>query len=126
MVNMVAEQGNYWVANNFIWGWLLIPITALSEVIRSDCKDGYQNLKQTNYYLIGGAVVILLAITTPAWLPFFRYAENLSNANEIFIITLKLAPFYIAYVGCAIIDNIFIGFGKTVYNAVNSLIINLG
>ncbi len=126
MVNMVAEQGNYWVANNFIWGWLLIPITALSEVIRSDCKDGYQNLKQTNYYLIGGAVVILLAITTPAWLPFFRYAENLSNANEIFIITLKLAPFYIAYAGCAIIDNIFIGFGKTVYNAVNSLIINLG
>lgn len=126
MVNMVAEQGNYWVANNFIWGWLLIPITALSEVIRSDCKDGYQNLKQTNYYLIGGAVVILLALTTPAWLPFFRYAENLSNANEIFIITLKLAPFYIAYAGCAIIDNIFIGFGKTVYNAVNSLIINLG
>ena len=26
MVNMVAEQGNYWIANNFIWGWMLIPI----------------------------------------------------------------------------------------------------
>lgn len=125
MVNTVAEQGNYWIANNFIWGWLLIPITALSEVIRSDCKNGYQNLKQTNYYLISGAVVILWAITTPAWLPFFRYAENLSDANEIFIITLKLAPFYIAYAGCAIIDNIFIGLGKTAYLAVNSLIINL-
>lgn len=45
MVNMVAEQGNYWIANNFIWGWLLIPITALSEVIRRDCKDGYAKLK---------------------------------------------------------------------------------
>ena len=33
---------------------------------------------------------------------------------------------YIAYAGCAIIDNIFIGLGKTVYTAVNSLIINLG
>ncbi len=22
MVNMVGEQGTYWVANNFIWGWL--------------------------------------------------------------------------------------------------------
>ncbi len=125
MVNMVAEQGNYWIANNFIWGWLLIPITALSEVIRRDCKDGYNNLKQFNYYFIASAVVVFWAITIPLWTPFYRNAENLSNANEIFLITVKLAPFYIAYAGCAIIDNIFIGLGKTIYNAINSLIINL-
>ncbi len=125
MVNMVAEQGNYWIANNFIWGWLLIPITALSEVIRRDCKDGYTKLKQFNYYFIAAAVIVVWAISIPLWTPFFRHAENLSNANEIFSITIKLAPFYIAYAGCAIIDNIFIGLGKTLYNAVNSLIINL-
>lgn len=125
MVNMVAEQGNYWIANNFIWGWLLIPITALSEVIRRDCKDGYANLNQFNYYFIAAAVIIVWAITIPLWLPFFRHAENLSNVNEIFSIVIKLTPFYIAYVGCAIIDNIFIGLGKTIYNAINSLIVNL-
>lgn len=126
MVNMVAEQGNYWIANNFIWGWLLIPITALSEVIRRDCKDGYKKLNQFNYYFVATATVIVWAITIPLWTPFFKYAENLSNASEIFLITIKLAPFYIAYAGCAIIDNIFIGLGKTAYNAINSLIINLG
>jgi len=125
MVNMVAEQGNYWIANNFIWGWLLIPVTALSEVIRRDCKDGYAKLNQFNYYLIAAAVVVIWAATVPLWTPFFRYAENLPNAQEIFLITIKLAPFYVAYIGCAIIDNIFIGLGKTAYNAVNSLIINL-
>ncbi len=125
MVNMVAEQGNYWIANNFIWGWLLIPITALSEVIRRDCKDGYTKLNQFNYYFIATAVIVIWAITIPLWTPFYRYAENLSNANEIFLITVKLAPFYIAYAGCAIIDNIFIGLGKTLYNAINSLVINL-
>ncbi|MCH5148470.1 MAG: hypothetical protein J1G05_03795 [Clostridiales bacterium] len=125
MVNMVAEQGNYWIANNFIWGWLLIPISALSEVIRRDCKDGYNNLKQFDYYFIAAAVVAVWAITIPLWTPFYRHAENLSNANEIFLITIKLVPFYIAYAGCAIIDNIFIGLGKTIYNAINSLIINL-
>ena len=125
MVNMVAEQGNYWIANNFIWGWLLIPISALSEVIRRDCKDGYKNLKQFNYYFIATAVVLIWAVTIPLWTFFYRYAENLSNANEIFSITIKLAPFYIAYAGCAIIDNIFVGLGKTIYNAINSLIINL-
>ncbi len=125
MVNMVAEQGNYWIANNFIWGWLLIPVSALAEVIKRDCKDGYAKLKQFNYYFIASAVVVVWAVTLPLWTPFFRYAEGLSNADEIFLITVKLAPFYIAYAGCAIIDNIFIGLGKTIYNAINSLIINV-
>ncbi|MDE7438987.1 MAG: hypothetical protein K2N23_00520, partial [Clostridia bacterium] len=125
MVNMVAEQGNYWIANNFIWGWLLIPISALSEIIRRDCKDGYTKLNQFNYYFIATAVITIWAITIPLWTPFYQYAENLQNAREIFLITIKLAPFYIAYAGCAIIDNIFIGLGKTIYNAINSLIINL-
>lgn len=58
MVNLVAEQGNYWVANNFIWGWLLIPITALIEIIKRDSKN-YRELKQSNYYFIIGFVVIL-------------------------------------------------------------------
>ena len=126
MVNLVTEQGNYWIANTFIWGWLLIPISALTEVIRSDCKEEYKNLKQSNYYIISSIIVILWALSVPLWMPFFRYAENLSNAAEIFDIVLKLAPFYIAYAGCAIIDNIFVGLGRTSYNAVNSLIINLG
>ena len=126
MVNMVAEQGNYWIANNFIWGWLLIPITALAEVIRSDCKDGYKELHKFNYYFIAAASAMLWVVTIPTWTPFFRYAQGLENAGEIFGIVIKLIPFYIAYAGCAIIDNIFVGLGKTSYNAVNSLIINLG
>lgn len=125
MVNMVAEQGNYWIANNFIWGWLLIPVTALSEVIRRDCKDGYNKLNRSNYYFIATAVIVIWAITVPLWTPFYQYVEKLSNAKEVFFITVKLAPFYIAYIGCAIVDNIFIGLGKTIYNAINSLIINL-
>lgn len=125
MVNMVAEQGNYWIVNNFIWGWLLIPISALSEIVRRDCKDGYLQLKQFNYYFIVACVVAVWTITVPLWTPFFKYAENLSNAGELFEIAVKLVPFYIAYAICAIIDNIFVGLGKTIYNAVNSLIINL-
>lgn len=126
MVNMVAEQGNYWIANHFIWGWLLIPITALAEVIRSDCKDGYKALRKFNYSFIAAVSAMLWVVTIPTWTPFFRYAQGLENAGEIFGIVIKLIPFYIAYAGCAIIDNIFVGLGKTGYNAVNSLIINLG
>ncbi|MBO7555274.1 MAG: hypothetical protein J6T41_04810, partial [Neisseriaceae bacterium] len=31
MVSQVSQMGNFWLANNFIWGWLLIPITAIGE-----------------------------------------------------------------------------------------------
>lgn len=124
MVNLVSEQGNYWLSNNFIWGWLLIPVSALTEVIRRDCKDGYSTLHKFNYYFIGLCTVLVWTITIPLWPIFYKYAENLSNANEIFVITLKLVPFYIAYAASAIIDNIFVGLGKTWYNMINSIIIN--
>lgn len=126
MVNMVAGQGNYWLANNFIWGWLLISVSALAEVIRSDCKDGYRALRQGNYYVIAAASVLLWAVTVPLWVPFFRDVQGLDNAADIFAIVIRLAPFYIAYAGCAIIDSIFVGLGKTGYTAVNSLLLNLG
>ena len=124
MVNMVSEQGNYWVANNFIWGWLLIPVTALGEVIKSDCKKNYSNLMQSNYYLISMFIFIVWSLSIPLWIPFFKGLEKLENYEEIFDITIKLVPFYIAYTLCVIPDSIFIGIGKTFFNAINSLLVN--
>lgn len=125
MVNMVASQGNYWAANNFIWGYLLIPISALGEVIKHDSIE-YKTIKQSNYYFIVIFTTIIWLITIPLWKIFYQYGEKLTNYQEIFEITLKLFPFYIAYSLCIIPDSIFIGLGKTYYNAINSLIINLG
>lgn len=125
MVNMVAEQGNYWVANNFIWGWLLIPVSALSEIIKHDCKDGYQNLKQRNYYMIIIFSVVFWSITIPGWDSFFQNAEQLENHKAILDIVIKLAPFYIAYGLTIVPDSIFIGIGKTIFSLICSVIINI-
>lgn len=100
-------------------------MTALGEVVKRDCKDGYNKLIKTNYYFIVLFSVAAWILTVPLWTPFFRYAENLPNADEIFSIVIKLTPFYIAYAGCVVIDDIFTGLGKTYYNMINSLIINL-
>lgn len=124
MVNLVSESGNYWVGNNFIWGWLLIPIYALTEIIRRDCKDGYFKLKQSNYYLITIFIVLLWCITIPLWIPFFKYVEVLENYQRIFQIVIILFPFYIPYAFQQIPDNIFVGLGKTKYNFINTCIIN--
>lgn len=123
MVNMVAEQGNYWLANNFIWGYLLVPINALAEIIKRDCINGYI-LKKSNYYTALFIIFFVWIASIPLWHIFYRDTERLVNHQQIFSITLKLFPFYFAYAFSTIPDSIFTGLGKTKYNAVNSLLVN--
>ena len=125
MVNAVSESGNYWVSNNFIWGWLLIPITCLGEIIRKDAgRDGY-NLKQLNYYSIVVLTIIAWFSLIPTYQWFFGTVEGLDNPTRIFEIVVKNLGFYIAYALSQIPDAIFVGMGKTKYNAINSLICNI-
>ena len=126
MVNAVSESGNYWVANNFIWGWLLIPITCLAEIIRKDAgADGYK-LKQINYYSITIFALIVWFSLIPTYNWFFETVEGLDNPARIFEIVVKNLGFYVAYALSQIPDAIFVGMGKTKYNAINSLICNIG
>lgn len=125
MVNAVSESGNYWVSNNFIWGWLLIPITCLGEIIRKDAgADGY-NLKQKNYYSIILFVLIVWFSLIPTYQWFFGTVEGIENPGRIFEIVVKNLGFYVAYALSQVPDAIFVGLGKTKYNAINSLICNI-
>lgn len=125
LVNVVSESGNYWVSNNFIWGWLLIPITCLAEIIRKDAgADGYK-LKQTNYYSITLFSIIVWFVLIPTYQWFFGMVQGLDNPGRIFEIVVKNLGFYIAYALCQIPDAIFVGMGKTKYNVINSLFCNI-
>ncbi len=125
MVNSVNESGNYWVSNNFIWGWLLIPITCLSEIIRKDAGENGYNLKQSNYYSITTFALILWFILIPTYQFFFGSIEKLDNPQDIVEIVLKSLGFYVAYAFSQIPDAIFVGMGKTKYNAINSVFCNI-
>ena len=125
MVNAVSESGNYWVSNNFIWGWLLIPVTCLVEIIRKDAgKDGH-NLKQSNYYSITAIVIVVWFLLIPTYRWFFGSVEGITNPDRIYEIVVKNLGFYIAYAFSQIPDAIFVGMGKTKYNAINSLLCNI-
>ncbi len=125
MVNAVSESGNYWISNNFIWGWLLIPITCLSEIIKKDAGENGYKLKQINYYSITAFALIIWFVLIPTFNWFFGTVEGLTNPGTIFEIVVKNLAFYIAYAISQIPDAIFIGMGKTKYNAINSLICNI-
>lgn len=125
MVNAVSQSGNYWVSNNFIWGWLLIPIICLVEIIRKDAGENGYDLKQKNYYSIVLFTLILWFALIPSYQWFFGTVEGLDNPEVIFEIVVKNLGFYIAYAFSQIPDAIFVGMGKTKYNAINSLICNI-
>ena len=126
MVNAVSESGNYWVSNNFIWGWLLIPITCLVEIIRKDAGANGYNLKQKNYYSIITFALLAWFALIPTYKWFFGTVEGIENPGRIFEIVIKNLGFYVAYAYSQVPDAIFVGMGKTKYNAINSLICNIG
>ena len=122
MVNAVSESGNYWVANNFIWGWLLVPVTCLVEVIKKNDKVRL-TMKNCWRYLI--MIFAVWLITMPRWKSFIS-GPMASNWDVIIKIVLPLVPFYITYMISAVIDGWLVSHGRTIYNAINSLIVNVG
>lgn len=122
MVNAVSESGNYWVAKNFIWGWLLVPVTCLVEVIKKNDKIRL-TMKNCWRYLI--MIFAVWLITMPRWKSFIS-GPMASDGNVIMKIVLPLVPFYITYMISAVIDGWFVSHGRTIYNAINSLIVNVG
>ena len=121
MVNAVSESGNYWVANNFIWGWLLIPIMVITEIIK---KNNLEKLEFKNTWKYGLIVSVLWLISVPGWSWFIINVMS-SDANTILNILYPLVPFYIAYIISSFIDGWFISKGKTIYNTINSFLVNI-
>lgn len=125
MVNEVQQQGNYWIANGFIWGWLLVPSYALAEIIRRDCEHGYENLNHRAYIKIIVATVGVWIVSIPLWNIIFSKLMDVTNPGDIFYITIVALPFYVTYLISSYIDNIFYGLGETKYTMFISLVVNI-
>lgn len=125
MVNAAAEQGNYWTANNIIWGLMLIPISALAEVIKKDCKEELTPTKLKYYHTVIIAVFFVWLCFTPLLNPFLKHVMGIANYEPIKRILVILIPFYLVYNYTVLIDNILIGHGKTYYCFAISAIVNL-
>lgn len=125
MVNKVAEQGNYWTANNIIWGLMLIPISALAEMIKKDCKNELTADKMKHYHTIIIATFLIWLCFIPVLNPFLKNIMGIENSAAIRHILVILIPFYLAYNYTVLFDNILIGYGKTHYCFAVSVIVNL-
>jgi len=126
MVNMVGEQGTYWVANNFIWGWLLLPVLQLGELIKQEtAKD--ENAVRNNtkgYFGITGIICALWFVLIPLYKPFMKYVLNFDDVNKLFHLVMILLGFYVLFAVQNVFDMTFYGRGKTNYMLFESVVTN--
>lgn len=123
MVNEVSSVGTYWLANNFIWGWLLIPIVALAEIVKRDYYKGYPRIY--NYLLFVVIIALIWLCSVPLWDVMFTDVIHAEDPQAILNILYLLVPFYVAYALCAVFDGILTSIGKTWYLFGISLIVNI-
>lgn len=126
MVNAVAKQADYWIANTFIWSWLLVPCTCLADIIKKDAEEKQTKNQLNNYLKIIFGIMLIWIISIPIWQKFFTTFMNIQNTQDILNIVLKLLPFYVFYLFATLFDNIFYGLGKTKLNMIISIIVNIG
>lgn len=127
MVNVVAEQGNYWVANNFIWQWLLLPGLALSDLVKKEIGENEANIrdKTFGYITLTAIFAIVWLATIPLWKPFLRHIMNVTEYETVFYIVLIQTGFYLTFLfNSCIFDSTFYGVGKTNYMLIQSICID--
>ncbi len=126
MVNVVNEQGTYWVANNFIWGWLLLPIIQLGELIKQETstnKDAVKN-NTLGYFTITAISIAVWCVMIPVYKPFIQYVLNFDDVDKLFELVMVLFGFYVLYAIQNVFDATFYGLGKTHYMLFESIVTN--
>ncbi len=129
MINMVDEQGNYWVANSFIWGWLLLPALALSELVKRDVGADVKNIAKNTkgYFLLGLIFVAIWCITIPFWYSFLANVMNVQDIKTVIYIVGVQSIFYFVFIfNNSILDATLYGLGKMNYMFLQSLWVNVG
>ncbi len=126
MINVVEKQGDFWIANNFIWGWLLLPILALGDLIKKEIsEDSNKIINVSKYICITSIILFIWIITIPFWDDFLVKFMNVKQPNNILHIIMISLMFYIIFAFNNIFDSIFYGLGRTDLMLKQSLIVNI-
>jgi Na+-driven multidrug efflux pump len=126
MVNVVGEQGTYWVANNFIWGWLLLPVIQLGELIKQEVSTDKENVRKNSlgYFSITAVISALWFVSIPVWKPFMVHVLGFTDVDKLFELVMVLVGFYVLYAIQNVFDATFYGLGKTNYMLFESVVTN--
>ena len=123
-LNMIDNQDKYFIANEFIWGIMLIPALAQSTLIKQDIANN-KNYNLNKYFLNSILLSVFMFILIPIAYLTFKHIYNLPNHLEYFYVLLKLLPCYIIFIFDSVIESYFISTGKLHHVLIQSVITNI-
>ncbi|WP_366556852.1 MATE family Na+-driven efflux transporter [Endozoicomonas ascidiicola] len=126
MVNEVEQAGVYWVTNQFIWGWLLLPVITLGNLIKQDsAKNGGElGARFKGYFQVTLFISTIWLLTLPGWEWFVHRIMGAPQASEIAYLAGLMLAFYIVFAFNNILDSYFYGIGRTDMLLYQSLIVS--
>lgn len=126
LVNVISEAGTYWISNNFIWTWLLLPAEALYDVIKKETAETKENIstKTKGYFFVAAIFSLAWLLSIPSWRPFIQYVLNSDAYEKIYHVVLISSPFYLIYIFNCVFDGTIYGRGKTGYMLIESIFTN--
>ncbi len=122
MVNDVSQMGDYWLANNFIWGWLIVPVAALGDMLKREYYNGYRRI--WNYLALTGVILLVWLASVPFWGFMFGDIIGMEDPSAVLDILYKSVPFYVAYALSVILQAVLISVGRTDYIFYECLFVN--
>lgn len=126
LVNEVQQAGTYWVANQFIWGWLLLPVLALGKLVTQDAatSNGLSQVRVQSYLWLTVGIILVWGVTSPMWSGFISNIMGIVDSTAIIELVYLLVVFYIIFSLNNVIDSYFYGIGRTDLMLYQSLIVN--
>lgn len=128
LINIIEEQGNYWIAESFITQWLLMPSLALGDLVKKEvgAHREYVREKSFGYFSLAAIFALLWLVSIPLWKPILQYGLNVADYETVYYIVLLQTGFYITYIfNHCVMDSTFYGLGKTQYLVIQSILIDV-
>ena len=120
-MNVLNEQGSYWIANTFIWNWLLLPILPLSDLMKQDVAACLSDenakkpfwLKLLPFVCFTIASLILWLVTFPGWNWFVVTVLQSEKSALVLNLVSKLVPCYACFAFAGLISGVLYALGRT-------------
>ena len=125
-MNQLNDQSLYWMANTFIWQWLLVPVLALTELLKQDISTNHPDQKYKAivpaYVVMALLIVMFWLVTSPGWYYFISEVlnPNEDNPSTVARLVYQLMPGYAFFIISSLNGSVFYAKAK-----VHKMILNL-
>lgn len=121
LINTIGEQGTYWMANGFIWSWLLMPCLAISDVIKA---DGITKETAKSHLHLCEIFCGLFLASIPFWKIFLVNVLGIEDPAAVIQVVLIQTPFYLIFIANTFVDSLFHHLGKSKELLIQSILVN--